>query len=49
MAFGLMEESPPKRSMKDAETYWRLTPYGNSVMARLRAIRRTASLPDDTP
>jgi hypothetical protein len=26
--------------VKDTDTYWTLTPYGDEVMTRLRAIRR---------
>lgn len=39
-ALGLIEESRKKRSLKDTETYWTLTSYGDSVMVKLRAIRR---------
>lgn len=40
MALGLMIKSRKNRSVKDKSTYWTLTPYGESVMTRLRAIRR---------
>lgn len=43
-AIGLMAKSEKARSVKDSGTYWTLTPYGDEVMTRLRAIRR-AGLP----
>lgn len=39
-AVGLMAKSEKNRSVKDSGTYWTLTPYGDEVMTRLRAIRR---------
>jgi hypothetical protein len=39
-ALGLIRESDKKRSVKDMGTYWSLTPYGNTLMVQLRAIRR---------
>ena len=40
-ALGLIETSSDRaRSVKDTETYWKLTPYGDTVMNRLRAITR---------
>lgn len=39
-ALGLITKSVKNRSVKDKNTYWRLTPYGENVMTRLRAIRR---------
>ena len=39
-ALGLIRESDKKRSVKDMGTYWTLTPYGNTLMVQLRAIRR---------
>jgi hypothetical protein len=41
MALGLIVKSRKNRSVKDKSTYWTLTPYGESVMTRLRAIRRS--------
>ncbi len=38
-ALGLINKSDKNRSVKDNETYWTLTPYGDSVMNRLRAIK----------
>lgn len=38
-ALGLIKKSEKNRSVKDTSTYWTLTPYGNEVMNRLRAIR----------
>ena len=40
-ALGLIMKSEKKRSLKDRYTYWTLTPYGDSVMTRLLAIRRS--------
>lgn len=42
-ALGLITESRRSRSVKDTETYWTLTPYGDTVMTNLRAIRRSQS------
>lgn len=39
-ALGLIVQSDKNRSVKDTKTYWKLTPYGDSVMNRLRAIER---------
>jgi len=39
-ALGLIEQSMRSRSVKDNYTYWTLTPYGNLVVTRMRAIRR---------
>ena len=39
-ALGLIRESQKPRSVRDTRTYWTLTPYGDSVMTQLRAIRR---------
>jgi hypothetical protein len=39
-ALGLMQVSTKPRSVKDTNTYWQLTPYGDHKMTRLRAIRR---------
>ena len=39
-AIGLIAKSEKARSVKDSGTYWTLTPYGDEVMTRLRAIRR---------
>ncbi|WP_236210376.1 DUF4062 domain-containing protein [Metapseudomonas otitidis] len=40
-ALGLITQSSKNRSVKDTGTYWTLTPYGDTVMTRLRAIQRT--------
>ena len=40
-AIGLIAKSDKARSVKDSGTYWTLTPYGDEVMTRLRAIRRS--------
>lgn len=39
-ALGLIVQNLKNRSVKDRGTYWTLTPYGNSIMNRLRAIRK---------
>jgi len=39
-ALGLITRSVRTRSVKDKSTYWKLTPYGDTVMTRLRAIRK---------
>jgi hypothetical protein len=41
-ALGLIKRSIKQRSVKDTETYWTLTPYGDNVMTRLRAIKRAS-------
>ena len=42
-ALGLIKESNRQRSIKDTQTYWSLTPYGDYVMTQLRALRRETS------
>jgi hypothetical protein len=44
-ALGLITKSTKQRSIKDKATYWMLTPYGDSVMTRLRAIQRNSGPP----
>lgn len=44
-ALGLITKSEKARSVKDLGTYWTLTPYGDGVMTRLRAIRRDEAGP----
>lgn len=39
-ALGLITKSAKQRSVKDTLTYWTLTPYGDNVMTRLRAIKK---------
>ncbi len=39
-ALGLIQLSEKKRSTKDRETYWTLTPYGEYYMMQLLAIKR---------
>lgn len=39
-ALGLINKSLKSRSVKDTATYWSLTPYGDSVMNKLRAIKK---------
>lgn len=38
-SLGLIAKSEKSRSIKDTTTYWTLTPYGDEVMTRLRAIK----------
>lgn len=40
-ALGLISQSVKNRSVKDRGTYWTLTPYGVTVMNRLRAVLKT--------
>ena len=42
-ALGLIVKSEKKRSLKDTDTYWTLTPYGDSVMTRLLAIKKDSA------
>jgi hypothetical protein len=39
-ALGLIKKNDKSRSVKDTKTYWTLTPYGDSVMNKLRAIKK---------
>lgn len=39
-ALGLMQESKKQRSIKDTNTYWALTPYGDQLMVKLRALHK---------
>lgn len=39
-ALGLITKSSRNRSIKDTQTYWTLTQYGDKVMTRLRAIKK---------
>lgn len=41
-ALGLISKSEKNRSVKDAGSYWTLTPYGDQVLTSLRAIRKDA-------
>ncbi len=40
-SLGLIKQSTRQRSLKDKETYWFLTPYGDDVMVKLRAIKKS--------
>jgi len=40
-ALGLIVKSARPHGVKDTNTYWTLTPYGDETMTRLRAIKRT--------
>ena len=49
-ALGLMRESSRPRSVKDTTRYWTLTPYGDELMTRPRASRRTPlAVPEQPP
>lgn len=39
-ALGLIVRSMKQRSLKDSESYWTLTPYGDATMTRLRAVKK---------
>lgn len=39
-ALGLIQKNEKKRSIKDTDTYWCLTPYGDSAMVQLRALKK---------
>ncbi len=39
-ALGLIAKSEKTRHIRETRTYWTLTPYGDEVMTRLRAIKR---------
>ena len=39
-SLGLIIKNTKNRSVKDTDTYWTLTPYGDTVMTRLIAIKR---------
>lgn len=40
IALGIIKASLKKHSTTDTNTYWTLTPYGNKVMMRLKAIKK---------
>ena len=40
IALGLIKQSSKKHSTTDVNTYWTLTPYGNKVMMRMKAIKK---------
>ncbi len=40
-ALGYITKSVRKRSLKDSQTYWTLTPFGDDFLTKLRAIRRS--------
>jgi len=45
-ALGLITKSQRNRSVKDTGTYWTLTPYGDTRLTALRAIRKDGALHD---
>ncbi len=42
-ALGLIKKDERQRSLRDTSTYWSLTSYGDTVMTRLKAIRRKST------
>jgi len=40
IALGIIKPSTKKHSTTDTNTYWTLTPYGNRLMMKLKAIKR---------
>lgn len=45
-ALGLIMKSQKPRSLKDVETYWTLTPYGDQHLTTLRAISKQSATMD---
>lgn len=43
LALGLIRKSVKRRSLKDSETYWKLTPYGEHYATVLKAISASAA------
>lgn len=41
-ALGLIIKSSKQRSLRDTLTYWSLTPYGDEILTKLRAIKKTS-------
>jgi hypothetical protein len=48
-ALGLIQRSDRKRSISDKATYWTLTPYGDTHLTTLRALRRSSNAGDVGP
>lgn len=46
-ALGLIDQSKKTRSVRDTRTFWSLTPYGDAVLVRLRAIRKGDFKPEE--
>lgn len=44
IALGLISKSEKPRSVKDSRAFWTLTPYGDQVLTKLRAIRKGIDL-----
>lgn len=40
IALQIIQKSDRKRTAKDTDTYWTLTPYGNRLMMQLKALKR---------
>jgi hypothetical protein len=41
-ALGLIQQSDKQHTSSNSSPYWTLTPYGDNVMTRLRALRRSS-------
>jgi hypothetical protein len=46
-ALGLISQSTKAHGVKDMGPYWTLTPYGDEMMTRLRAVKRTPATTQD--
>ena len=40
IALGLIAKSEKKRSVKNSSTYWSITPFGETMMIKLRAKKK---------
>lgn len=40
IALQIIQKSERKRTAKDTDTYWTLTPYGNRLMMQLKALKK---------
>jgi hypothetical protein len=40
LALGLIQKSVKKRALNNTASYWKLTPYGETYLLKLRAIRK---------
>jgi hypothetical protein len=47
-ALGLIVKSEKPRSIRDSQTYWSLTPFGDETMTRLLAVKREVGSPSNT-
>ena len=42
LALGLIQKSSKKHGLNDLGTYWKLTPYGETYLLKLRALRKSS-------